>query len=172
MSLGHISFIADFKTVGEADKHTRALWRFGRDVPVLAAAAPASTSAREGSSLMSRGLWRGAAVGGESWNEHARNREQGASQSASRRCQASCPCAVTKLAWSKQRPGAAKPCLRARPCSVTSRRGDGSYRGRPDLTLPSWQVSDQKLGRQVWPPSRRPLGLISCGLGCLRRVFM
>ena len=29
-----------------------------------------------------------------------------------------CPHAVTKLAWSKRRPGAAKTCLRVRPCSV------------------------------------------------------
>ena len=47
---------------------------------------------------MGRGLWRGAAVGGERWNEHARNRGQGDSESASRRCQAPCPHAVTKLA--------------------------------------------------------------------------
>ena len=106
------------EAVGEVDKRTRALWHFGRDVPVLAAAAPASASARERSRVMGRGLWRGAAVGGERWNEHARNREESASQSASRRCQAPCPRAVTKLAWSKRRPGAAKPCLRARPCSV------------------------------------------------------
>ena len=120
---------------------------------------------------MGRGLWHVAAVGGERLHAHARNRTQSASQSASRRCQASCPRAVTKLAWPKRRLGAAKPCLRARPCSATSRRGDGSYPGRPDATLPSWQVSGQKLGRQVWPPSRRPLGLISWGLGFLRKVF-
>ena len=116
-------------------------------------------------------MWCGAAVGGERWNEHARNRGQDDSQSASRRCQAPCPHAVTMLAWSKRWPGAAKPCLCARPCSVTSRRGDGSYPGRPEATLPCWQVSGQKLGRQVWPPSRRPLGLISWGLGFLRKFL-
>ena len=129
------------EAVGEEDRGTGRTVAFGRDVPVLAAAAPALVSAREGSRVMGRGLWHVAAVRGERWHAHTRNRTQSASQSASRRCQAPCPRAVTKLAWPKQRPGAAKPCLRARPCSATSRRGDGSYPGRPDATLPSWQVS-------------------------------
>ena len=38
------------------------------------------------------------------------------------------------------------------------------------MTLACWQVSGQKLGRQVWLASRWPLGLISWGLGFLRRV--
>ena len=38
---------------------------FGHDVPVLAAASPASASAMEGSWMMGRGWWRGAAVVGE-----------------------------------------------------------------------------------------------------------
>ena len=46
---------------------------------------------------MGRGLWHVAAVGGERLHAHARNRTQSASQSASRRCQAPCPRAVTKL---------------------------------------------------------------------------
>lgn len=45
----------------------------------LAMAAPASASARERSRVMGRGLWCGVAVGGDRWNEHARNRGQGAS---------------------------------------------------------------------------------------------
>ena len=55
---------------------------------------PTSASTRERSTVMGRGLWPGAAVGGKRWNEHTRNREQGASQSASRRM----PGVVTSLA--------------------------------------------------------------------------
>ena len=43
------------------------------------------------------------------------------------------------------------------------RKGEDSMPGRPDVTLACWQVSGQKLGRQVWRASRRPLGLISLG---------
>ena len=87
------------EAVEEVDKRTRALWHFGHDAPVLAAAALAS--ARERSRVMVRGLWRGTAAVGERWDEHARNRGTGATQSALNACQSMCPHSVTKLAWSK-----------------------------------------------------------------------
>ena len=72
---------------------------FGRDVPMLVAASAASASARERSRAMRRIWWRGAAVVGELWLEHALNRGNGATQSALNTCQAPCPHAVTTLAW-------------------------------------------------------------------------
>ena len=91
---------------------------FGHDVLVLAAASLALVSARERSRVISRGWWRGAAVVGELWLEHALNRGAGATQSASNACQPPCPHAVTALAWSRRHPSAAKPCLRSSPHSV------------------------------------------------------
>ena len=122
------------EAVGEADRCTCILWPFRRDAPVLAAVAPVSVSAREWSMLMGRGLWRGvqsAASAGSSTREIESKAPAKARRDA---CQAPRPCVVTKLAWSKRRPGAVKPCLRTRPCSVYSRGVDGSCPGRPDLT--------------------------------------
>jgi len=102
---------------GRGQGHARAV-AFGRDVAVLAAASLASASARERSRAMGRGCRCGAAGVGEPWIEHALNREEGAIQSASRRCQAPCLHAVTTLAWSRRRPNAAKPCILSRPHSV------------------------------------------------------
>lgn len=121
--------------------------------------------------VMGRGCRCGAACVGERWNDHTLNKGECAIQSASIRYQAPCLHAVTTLAWSRRRPNVAKPCLHSSPHNVWSRKVDSSCPGRPDLTLLSWQVSDQKLGRQVRQSSRRPLGLISWGLGFLRRVF-
>ena len=84
---------------------------FGHDAPMLVAASPVSASARERSRAKRRGWWRGAAVVGELWLEHAPNRGTGATQSASNACQAPCPHAVTTLACPKRCPNVAKPFL-------------------------------------------------------------
>ena len=80
-------FRAHTATMKLEDEHRRWLGRktgerahygFGRDVPVLAAAAPASASGREGQRAMIQRRWRCAAVIGELWNDHASNKHLGA----------------------------------------------------------------------------------------------